>query len=62
MKIFIIKVQNFNSDFTDVLMAYDNEESAKRHIESYQKIYAQDLKARIWYDSLFMKGKFSPNS
>lgn len=60
-KIFIIKVKNFNSDLTDVLCAYDNENSAIEHIYSYKKIYAEDLNAEIWYDNIFLKGEFRLN-
>ena len=60
-KIFIIKTKNFGSDIVDELIAYDNEASAIEHIESYKEIYNSTLKANIWYDSLFIKSKFTIN-
>lgn len=60
-KIFIIKVKNFNSNIVDDILAYDNEVSAIEHIESYKEIYKNDLNTNIWYDSLFIKSKFTIN-
>jgi len=57
-KIFIIKVKNFGSDIIDDILAYDNEASAMEHVETYREIYKNDLKADMWYDSLFIKSEF----
>ena len=59
MKIFLIKVKNFNSEIVEVITAYDNETSAKQHIESYKEIYRNDLKSEIWYDYLIMESEFN---
>lgn len=59
MKIFLIKVKNFNSEIVEVITAYDNETSAKQHIESYEEIYRNDLKSEIWYDYLIMESEFN---
>jgi hypothetical protein len=58
MEIFIIKVRNFNSDCVEILCGYTKEEEAEKHVQSYKKIYKNDLKAEIWYDSILVKSKF----
>lgn len=58
MIIYVIKVRSFCTSFVEVVCAYADEESAKKHVAEYEKMYKEDLISDMWYDTLLLKSCF----